>query len=78
MSRPTQVVCDGCGKQKQDNNHWWEVGVNLPYVAIVPLNIESSVLAGFKAFDYPNTRFDFCGQDCALKFISEQMGKVSQ
>jgi hypothetical protein len=26
---------------------------------------------------HPGTFFDACGQDCALKIISEQMGKVT-
>jgi len=77
MSRPTQVVCDGCGKVKQDVNHWWVVAQlthnsQRPKGAFVVWPMQDIEL--YEAYE----PMDFCGQDCALKFISEQMGKMSQ
>lgn len=78
MSRPVApIVCDGpgCGKQKQEANHWWTV-----------VMLEDSELDGLLIL-HPGTlsesedehagMYDFCGQDCALRFVSEQMGKVT-
>jgi len=84
MSRRTQVVCDGCGKQKQGANHWWVVAipqdqrVNETTVLSPPFELRLWPFGG--AWPVPERWefHDFCGQDCALKFISEQMGKVNQ
>ena len=80
MSRPASpIVCDGpgCGKQKQEANHWWVVGLTEgrsmgdgPVILIAPL--------GNGTWDERFRLYDFCGHECALKFISEQMGKVTQ
>ena len=76
MSRATQVLCDGCGKQRQETNHWWQVGIKKRrdgerfIFALI-------VAAPDATLDSSWREFDFCGQDCALRFISEQMGKVN-
>ena len=72
MSRPVSpVVCDGpgCGKQKQEANRWWLIGQHGAVMIVVA--------AGSEDFDARYIVFDFCGRECALKFISEQMGKVA-
>jgi hypothetical protein len=82
MSRPAApIVCDGpgCGKQKQTTNRWWQIVLQdtiknggrfrlCLYDADEP--IVDADWAGW-------TWYDFCGQTCALKFISEQMSKVT-
>jgi hypothetical protein len=72
MSRPVSpIVCDGpgCGKQKQETNRWWTVEVK---------GQDLRVLAGTYTRNLKDREyFDFCGQTCALKFISEQMSKVT-
>lgn len=74
MSRPVKIVCDGCGRQKEEANHWWIIGVteghtmgNGPVMLVTPAHPGE--------FDPRFTLFDLCGHECALKFISEQMGK---
>lgn len=70
MSRPVKIVCDGCGRQKEAANHWWTVQVGkAPGIgfSIIPGTIPDPV----DGWNY----LDFCGHECALKFISEQMGK---
>jgi hypothetical protein len=74
MSRPTApIVCDGpgCTNRKQESNHWWTVqrlqGSKSIILTPGTLNIECG--------DW--MIFDACGQDCALKIVSEQMGKVT-
>jgi hypothetical protein len=74
MSRPVQIVCDGCGKVKQDSNHWWIVGYPFRRMG----HGVTLVVASTDDVDLWDDQFnllDFCGQDCALKFISEQMSK---
>jgi len=71
-------VCDGpgCGKQKQETNRWWIIGItegatmgNGPVILVAPF--------GNGEFDPRFKLYDFCGETCALKFLSEQMGKVT-
>jgi hypothetical protein len=72
MSRPVTIICDGpgCGKTKQESNHWWVIGVKA-----------DSMLIAQASYDRPmDERYnvsDFCGRECALKFISERMGKMT-
>jgi hypothetical protein len=76
MSRPASpVVCDGCGKQKQEANRWWIIGVtaaqtmgNSPCLLLVPFSSTP--------FDERFKLFDFCGRECAVKFISMHMETV--
>ena len=79
MSRPVAPppICDGpgCGKQKGEVNRWWAIGVTEgevmgkgPVILIAPLGGE---------FDPRFKLYDACGQTCALKIVSEQMGKVT-
>jgi hypothetical protein len=83
MSRPlAPIVCDGpgCTNRKQESNHWWTIEV-----VILPVAGQGKQIARMVVF--PGTSptpelntdplYDFCGQDCALKFLSEQMGKVT-
>ena len=65
MSRPVQIVCDGCGKVKQQSNHWWIVAVEPQALLVASDDLRPQIQA----------QFDFCGTECALKFISEHMGK---
>jgi hypothetical protein len=79
MSRPVQIVCDGCGKVKQDSNHWWmaaqqsrEASAGKFKLALYDHDAkESDIFGQLTGWTF----YDFCGQDCALKFISEQMSK---
>ena len=72
MAKIEQFKCDGCGKLRTDDaNHWWVVltdatGSTDPRrLALCPLTVLGS-RDGFNAWD-------FCGQQCALAFISAQM-----
>jgi hypothetical protein len=68
VARVEQFRCDGCGKLRSDDaNHWWCVDVfKTGEIHIVPL---SDAHEG-----EPHIRqADFCGQQCALAFISAQM-----
>ena len=79
MSQSSQIVCDGCGRQKQEANHWWQVGLReVPgdwpgSMLVTPATrpAESWNIIGTQVY----TVHDFCGHECALKFVSEQMGK---
>ena len=85
MSRPlAPIICDGpgCGKHKQEANHWWTIikntGLSVLVVAGTVQDIKPFMI-GRPTFDDLQTVpvFDACGQDCALKIVSEQMGKVT-
>lgn len=79
MSRPASpIVCDGpgCGKQKQEANRWWTVQTCSVdgQIVLTPGTIDVSHMSPPQAWK----AFDACGEDCALKILSEQMGKVGQ
>jgi hypothetical protein len=58
------------------SNHWWTIKVRHPlqneigYIAI-------ALIPGSDTISEIADTFDACGQDCALKIVSEQMGKVT-
>ena len=73
MSRPlAPIVCDGpgCTNRKQESNHWWTIMSGPNGMEMVPGTADVKGLQS-------GTFFDACGQDCALKIVSEQMGKVT-
>ena len=70
MSRPVKIVCDGCGRQKEEANHWWTVQVG-ESLALGLLIVPGTVSQQVEPWNY----LDFCGHECALKFISVQMGE---
>jgi hypothetical protein len=78
MSRPASpIVCDGtsCGKTKQQTNRWWTVqvcSINKSFV-LTPGTADIDHMSPPDAWK----AYDFCGETCALKFLSEQMGKVT-
>lgn len=79
MSRPAApIVCDGpgCGKTRQEANHWWTIQTCSADGGIVlhPGTVDVSRMSPPNAW----TAFDACGHECALKIVSEQMGKVTQ
>jgi hypothetical protein len=76
MARKEQVVCDVCGKLKQETNHWFVVLVN-------ELGIAIATDPQYKAFidSQPSgaattaTTVDCCGEACVLKKVSELISK---
>lgn len=77
MSRPAAPpVCDGpgCGKRKQDLNHWWTVQRRSidGQIVLSPGTVDTSHMSPPAAW----AAFDACGDDCALKIVSEQMSKA--
>jgi hypothetical protein len=82
-------VCDGpgCGKQKQEANRWWQAAVDLRTPDLIENPGARRNAFRLAIFDLAESRenmewagwtwYDFCGQTCALKWVSEQMGKVT-
>ena len=69
MAKIEQFKCDGCGKLRtEDVNHWWLVYVmrgSERGMQVQPISsADESEL---------NESSHFCGQQCALAFISAQM-----
>jgi hypothetical protein len=73
MSRPVVPTCDGCGRQKQQSNAWWTVDASPEDGGLLTIHRGT-----VEAIGSTLGLHDFCGVDCALKFISEQMGKQAQ
>ena len=69
MAKIEQFKCDGCGKLRgEDTNHWWVVELFTDGTGfhVAPRGrFDESAIVG--------RVFDFCGQQCALAFISAQM-----
>jgi hypothetical protein len=71
MARKEQVTCDGCGKLKQETNHWF----------IVTFEPELSDISVFKRNikrdeeDEGTAMYDCCGESCVLKKVSELISK---
>jgi hypothetical protein len=78
MSRPlSPIFCDGpgCTKRKQESNRWWTIGLNEdPEIDGLLTLFPGTLPMSEHGFD---SVYDFCGQTCALKWVSEQMGKVT-
>ena len=77
MSRPSPIVCDGpgCAKHKLQSNHWWTIQTCSGNASIL---MTAGTIDTSQATPEDQWKaFDACGQDCALKIISEQMGKVT-
>ena len=86
MSRPAApIVCDGpgCTNQKRESNHWWTIQAraankfNPATIVLTSGTIGTTVAAEWKAVAAEWKEFDACGHECALKIVSEQMGKVT-
>jgi hypothetical protein len=92
MSRPVApIVCDGpgCTNRKQETNRWWQIGVDeranlVARPADVGIRPNAFRLAIFDSAELQAnmewdgwTWYDACGETCVLKFISEQMSKVT-
>jgi hypothetical protein len=82
VAKLEQFKCDGCGKLRtEDVNHWWTVftgddGVKFSIGRLS--NVDESTegdrrLVHVLIRRVARSRFDFCGQQCALAFISAQM-----
>lgn len=72
MPRIAQVSCDGCGKSKKDENHWWVIRV------VEMLHLYTYKWWEEKSFDFPDGEIMyFCGSGCASKKINEFMTNQS-
>lgn len=67
----TRYKCDGCGVAKEDSNHWWKLIVNEFGYRQVRWEEKMIVSDG-------DTLQHLCGQECAIKKLSEYMGQGSQ
>jgi len=78
MSRPENpIICDGCGTQKGPSNHWWIIASPVPIRPLQSIYLFQGN-ADESGLDESWQYYDACGQNCALKVVSEQMGKQAQ
>lgn len=62
-----KIVCDVCGKQKQDVNHWW--------IFDPPNEGQELFLLAKWSDERAVTYRHACGQECVIKAVSEWMQK---
>ena len=78
MAKIEQFKCDGCGKNREPSNHWWQItqfqggGVPLLVQRMDADELEAFMKTEALCHEYEPDRH-FCGQQCALAFISAQM-----
>jgi len=65
MAIATKVTCDVCGKEKQAVNHWWLRTKSTSFFELVPWYDDDAATKGH-----------LCGQECAIKALSEWMQKT--
>jgi len=66
MRRET-IICDVCGKSKQQTNHWFVVSLSGDIITIFGRDSQ---------LDVDGKRFDCCGESCVLKKVSELIKKA--
>lgn len=76
MAVTEQFSCDVCGKQKQQANHWWvgtetDIGTHKSFVFYPWPTGRREAEAGKKVNH-------LCGQQCAIKALSEWMSRLSK
>ena len=70
MAKIEQFKCDGCGKVREPSNHWWTVLAETSPLKARPFVITIRPIVEQERDEWMK---DFCGQQCALAFISAQM-----
>ena len=83
MSRPVNpIICDVCRKAKGETNAWWTAKTYRDPAAgffIAPgtvADMPAGYMQGVAPFDA--AMVDLCGEQCVLRWVSEQMGKQAQ
>lgn len=66
MPKITKYICDGCGKEKGETNHWFRGSKGNNYQGIKTTWISEWTL------EDDNTGM-YCGEACVLKAVSEWM-----
>lgn len=65
MARKEQIVCDICGKQKQETNHWFVVSLSGNRISIM----------GRQHVSDGDRVFDCCGESCVMNRVSELLNR---
>lgn len=66
MAQRTILICDGCGAEKREVNHWFGVGIYGEEFAIRPFAsrmVSDSI---------------YCGQACVIRALSEHMDRCRE
>jgi hypothetical protein len=62
--RTTKVICDVCGAEKRETNHWYMVSFSDAF---------ESVSVFVPDPDIEHNSVDVCGKPCAIRLISERL-----
>lgn len=68
MAKSEVYICDGCGKQKGEVNHWWMINAGSLRFGLSLLQFEEEMAK------LPNYKH-YCGRECALKAVSAWMNE---
>ena len=66
MATLNTFICDVCGMQKKDTNHWWLLFIHADSIGLFKWEAQSKEDA-----------LHLCSESCAVKKISEFMGGKS-
>jgi hypothetical protein len=76
----TRTVCDVCGKEKGETNHWWRINSIAGSISLEPAESSDKPVFGVLPANLPTVcekrTLDLCGQSCVLKMVSEFMGTL--
>ena len=80
LTRVENVTCDGenCEKQREkDSNHWL---VGYSYASTIAIANRRGDIPGYSSFsdDYKDSIKDFCGEGCAIKWVSKQLTEIKR
>jgi len=80
MSSTTKTICDNCGKEKQETNHWFGIVLNYDAAHDDGKTYAIAVTQHTLAVTDKDWRHvgDACGQACAQEMVSRYLstGKV--
>ena len=71
MSRPTSIVCDECGAQKKEINHWWVLCHGQSTVRIWPFAMAFETT--HESEKSGESVKDLCSEQCVTRAIGKWM-----
>lgn len=69
MSRQISIVCDQCGLQKKESNHWWVGQLSAERLIFTRHDNLLERLADSKGVP----TFDVCSEECAHRLLGKWM-----
>ena len=71
MSTKTVTICDNCGMEKKETNHWWRMAVSGFTLRVQPQSCNDSSL------HVVEENAEACGSKCAAELFERFLAKGS-